>query len=304
MINKTFNRYIWLFNTLLQHKRLNFKEIQNKWLESGLDDGKGLSVRTFHQHKDAIEELFDVEIKCDSANKYRYFIATTDILRNDLTRKWLLNSFTLSNMIAAGHNMKDRILFEDIPYGTEYLQTIIESMQKSKVLEIGYQQFESTKRISFHFCPYAMKVYRQRWYILGYIVEQKTIRTIALDRIIHNELTVTNESFIIPEHFSAKKYFSNTIGVYVAADQKPVKVKIRVYGSLVEYIRTLPLHHSQCETNSRYGEFCDFEYRLCITPELYTSILSMGNKVEVIEPQELRDGVIERLKNNLKLYDI
>lgn len=288
----------------MQHKRLNLKEIQQKWVESGLDDGKGLSVRTFHQHKDAIEELFGVEIKCDPADKYRYYIATTDILRNDLTRKWLLNSFTLSNMIMAGHNMKDRILFEDIPHGTDYLHIIINAMQRMKVLEIDYQKFESSKRISFHFHPYAMKVYNQRWYLLGYISEQKAIRTIALDRIIHDELHITDESFTIPKNFSAKKYYSNTVGIYVSEDQEPVKVKIRVYGSLVEYIRTLPLHYSQRETNSRYGEFCDFEYHLCITPELYASILSMGDKVEVLEPQELRDGVIERLINNLILYDI
>ena len=28
-------------------------------------------------------------------------------------------------MIEAGRNMKDRILFEEIPEGTEYLQTVI-----------------------------------------------------------------------------------------------------------------------------------------------------------------------------------
>lgn len=35
-------------------------------------------------------------------------------------------------MIEAGRNMKDRILFEEIPEGTEYLQTVIDAMQRKR----------------------------------------------------------------------------------------------------------------------------------------------------------------------------
>lgn len=42
MISKTFNRYIWLLNTLLQYKRLTFEEISNKWKESCIGDGLSL----------------------------------------------------------------------------------------------------------------------------------------------------------------------------------------------------------------------------------------------------------------------
>ena len=34
MISKTFNRYIWLMNTLLQYKQLTFEEINVLWKES------------------------------------------------------------------------------------------------------------------------------------------------------------------------------------------------------------------------------------------------------------------------------
>ena len=120
MISKTFNRYIWLLNTLLQQKRLTFEEISNRWRDSYLGDGKPLALRTFHVHRDAIAELFGVEVKCDTST-YEYYLSSPGELRSDRTRQWLLNSFTISNMIEAGHNMKDRILFEEIPRGTEYI---------------------------------------------------------------------------------------------------------------------------------------------------------------------------------------
>ena len=301
MISKTFNRYIWLLNTLLQHKQLSFEEINELWKESCLGDCAPLPLRTFHQHKSAVEELFGIEIKCNPSNGYKYYISTPDTLKNDSIRKWLLNSFTLSNMITAGHNMKGRILFEDIPHGTEYLQTVIEAMQKSKELQIDYQQFYGHRKI-YNIQPYAMKVYHQRWYVVGYIKELGSIRSIALDRTLEMNLSAT--SFILPKDFDAEKYYANSIGIYVNKELKPTKVKIRAYGKQIEYLRSLPLHRSQKEGASKYGEFCEFEYKLCLTPELSTHILAMGENVEVLEPVELREEIKRRICLIYKKYDV
>ena len=301
MISKTFNRYIWLMNTLLQYKQLTFEEINVLWMGSFLGDGTPLPLRTFHQHKNAVEELFGVEIKCNPSNGYKYYISTLDTLKNDSIRKWLLNSFTLSNMITAGHNMKERILFEEIPSGTEYLQTVIEAMQKSKELIVDYQRFYG-RRETFNICPYAMKVYRQRWYVVGCIKELGGIRNIALDRTL--EMNLSDISFTLPQNFNAEKYYANSIGIYVNEELKPTKVKIRAYGKQIEYLRSLPLHRSQKEGASKYGEFCEFEYKLCLTPELSTHILAMGENVEVLEPIELRDEIKRRLKECLTKYEL
>ena len=299
MISKTFNRYIWLLNTLLQHKQLSYEEINSLWKVSCLGNGVPLPLRTFHQHKNAVEELFGIEIKCNPSNGYKYYISTPDILKNDSIRKWLLNSFTLSNMITAGHNMKERVLFEDIPHGTEYLQTIIEAMQKSKELQIDYQQFYGHRK-TYNIQPYVMKVYHQRWYVVGHIKELGGIRNIALDRTL--EMNISDTPFTLPKNFNAKKYYANTVGIYVNEELKPTKVKIRAYGVQIEYLRTLPLHSSQKESASKYGEFCDFEYRLCLTPELSTHILAMGENVEVLEPVELREDIKRKLTECLTKY--
>lgn len=301
MISKIFNRYIWLLNTLLQYKQLSFEEINALWRESCLGDGAQLPLRTFHQHKSAVEELFGIEIKCNPSNGYRYYISSPDTLKNDSIRKWLLNSFTLSNMIMAGHNMKGRILFEDIPRGTEYLQTIIEAMQKLKELQVDYQPFYG-HRETYNIQPYAMKVYHQRWYVVGYIKELGGIRNIALDRTLEMNLSAT--SFTLPNDFDAEKYYANTIGIFVNEELKPTKVKIRAYGRQIEYLRSLPLHRSQKERASKYGEFCDFEYKLCLTPELSTHILAMGENVEVLEPIEMREEIKKRLEECLIKYKL
>ena len=278
---------------------MTFDEISKRWKESNMGDNKPLPLRTFHQHRSAVEELFGVEIKCNPSNGYKYAITNPEVLRNDRIRKWLLNSFNLSNMIIAGHNMKDRILFEDIPRGTEYLQTIIDAMQQSKELAIDYQPFYG-HRASYTIQPYAMKTYHQRWYVLGFIKELNAIRNIALDRLL--EMTIKEQPFKFPKNFNAEKYYANTVGIFVNEKLSPVKVTLKAYGKQIEYLRSLPLHKSQCETSSRYGEFCVFEYKLCLTPELSSQILAMGENVEVLEPQELREEVKRRLEESFLRY--
>lgn len=299
MISRTFNRYIWLLNTLLQHGRLTFDEISKRWQNSCLGDGKPFALRTFHEHRNAIAELFGVEVKCD-ASTYEYYISSSETLRNDRTRQWLLNSFTLSNMIEAGRNMKDRILFEDIPKGTEYIQTIIEAMQQNKELRIDYQPFHG-RRAMLHIQPYAMKVYHQRWYIVGFLKEQEGIRNIALDRVLEMELTTV--TFRYPDDFDAEEYYSNTVGIFVNDQLKPRKVLVRAFGIHVEYMRTLPLHHTQKEIECKPQQYSDFQYCLCLTPELTSQLLAMGEKIEVLEPVELREEIKKRLLNTLSRYN-
>ena len=300
MISKTFNRYIWLLNTLLQHRRLTFEEISYRWKDSYLGDGKPLALRTFHVHRDAIAELFGVMVKCDPAT-YEYYISSPERLRNDRTRQWLLNSFTISNMIEAGHNMKDRILFEEIPHGTEYIQTVIDAMQQNKELKITYQSYYAEHNENYHLQPYAMKVYNQRWYVVGYIKEKEGIRNIALDRT--NEMRISTETFMMPDDFDAEEYYANTVGIFVNDKLKPQNVIIRAYGKQVEYLRSLPLHHTQREIQTKHREFSDFQYKLCLTPELSSHLLAMGEKVKVLEPEELKSEIKNRLLATIQNYE-
>ncbi len=299
MISKTFKRYIWLVNTLLCHGQLSFKEISDQWGESGIDNGSSLALRTFHMHRKAIAELFSIEIKCNPST-YAYYISNPEKLRNDRTRQWLLKSFTISNMIEAGHNMQDRILFEEIPQGTEYIQTIIEAMQQNKELLIDYQAFGAHRK-TYHIQPYAMKVYHQRWYIVGLLHEQNEIRSLALDRIL--EMTLSEQTFVLPADFQAKEYYANTIGIYVNENLKPQKVIIRAYGRQVDYMRSLPIHHSQQEIVCKHEQYSDFQYRLCLTPELTSQLLAMGDSIEVIEPNELRTEITNRLTAAIHRYN-
>ena len=152
----------------------------------------------------------------------------------------------------------------------------------------------------FHIQPYAMKVYNHRWYLLGYLKEHEGLRNIALDRILN--LKVLNTKFDLPADFDARRYYANVVGIFVNDDLPPQKVKIRVYGVQADYLRSTPLHKSQKETYYKRGEFSEFTYKLSITPELISQLLSMGSQIEVLEPAELRERMKEELKKSMERY--
>ena len=298
MANKTISRYVWLLNILMQRKSLTFKEICDLWDRSSLNDGKALALRTFHQHREAVAELFGVEIVCDTAT-YKYSIAQPEELKNNSAQQWLFNSFAISNTIEAGRNMKDRILFEDIPSGAEYAQVVVDAMQQNKVLFVDYKPFQGEK-FELYLQPYAMRVYNQRWYVVGRFKESGKIRNIALDRILRME--ITDEEFVLPEDFDASDYYAHTVGIFVNEALKPQRVVLRTFGVSTEYMRSVPLHPSQREIATNGNESSDFEYYLNLTPELTGKLLSKGDWVEVIEPKELREEVKNNATSITNLY--
>lgn len=304
MISKTLIRYIWLLDTLLQYGSLTLEKISILWKNSGVGNGSPMPKRSFHDHRDSIKELFGVDIKCDRSRNV-YYLKNPEVLEENKLSKWLLHYYSIPKDFITFNGMKDRILLEDVPLGKNFRDAIIDAMHRNVELKIEYQRYETELEGEhlkiFHMQPYAMKVYNHRWYLLGYMKEEDDIRTIALDRILH--IKVLNSSFSLPENFDANKYFSNVIGIYNNKDLPVSEVKIRAYGVQADYLRSTPLHKSQSEGKSKYGEFAEFTYRLCITPELISQLLAMGSQVEVLEPEELREDIKKQLQITLNRYE-
>ncbi len=303
MISKTYYRYIWLLNTLLTSDPLTFDDICMLWENCPAFDGP-LPLRTFHEHRKGIKEMFGVDIECDRSKGNVYYVKNPEVLDKNKLAKWLLRKYSIPQDFATFNGMKDRILLEEIPLGHSFLDGIIEAMQQNVELQIDYQRYmnEQEEHLqTFHIQPYALKVFNRRWYLLGYLKEREALRTIALDRILNMEVLKT--SFELPADFDARKYFADVVGIYVNKDVPVTKIKIRAYGIQADYLRSTPLHKSQSEVRSKHGEFAEFTYRLCETPELVNQLLAMGDKVEVLEPESLREMMKENLRASLARYE-
>lgn len=300
MISKTYLRYIWLLDTIRWSRiPLTYEHITKIWEASPYAYMGGLPIRPFHEHRKGIEEMFGVVIECDKSKGYTYYIKNPEELEKNTYAQLLLCKYSVPQDFSTFNMMRDRILLEEIPHGTAYFDDVVESMRTNTEPVIDYQRYEG-QRETLTMQPYSMKVYNRRWYVLGYIKEKESIRHLALERIL--DLYTTNKKFVISKGFNPRKYYDNVVGIYVNENLPVVNLKIRVYGVQMEYMRMLPLHKSQSEVKSRYGEFAEFTYRVCLTPELNSKILALGPNIEVLEPLEYREEIMSQISASLDRY--
>lgn len=299
MAKDLFNRYIWLVDTIYRAGKITFEEINERWRHNAMSRGEGLPLRTFHNHKAAIEELFDINIACNTRGGYYYYIENADDMEQGGIRTWLLNTFAVNNLINESHHLKRRILFEEIPSGQVHLTPIIEAMRDELTLEITYQSYWRNEPHTFEVEPYCVKVFRQRWYLVGRNPYYDTVRIYALDRI--QGLYTTDKHFGYPKKFDPQAYFHDSFGI-ITDEEVPVEtVQLRVCHNQQPYFRALPLHRSQREVETA-DDHAVFEYRLRPTYDFQQEILSHGGDVEVLAPAWLREEIKRKLKQAAELY--
>jgi len=265
-----FQQYIWLINTLRRFQRMTLDDINRRWMDEEVADGNPLSRSSFNRHRDAILDMFGI--------------------------RWMLSTLTVGGVLSDSVSLKDRIILENVPAGEEFLQTIICAIKQNKRILMGYQRFgaDSQEKVV---SPFALKLFHQRWYLLAFTGHHYA--TYSLDRML--SVTLTEESFEMPEDFSPQQYFAEYFGVLT--DETPMAhVVIRTYGKTPNYLRTLPLHQSQRELSST-AEYTDFSFDIRPTADFIGQLLSHGDDLEVIEPQSLRDQLqqeVERMRSHYR----
>lgn len=311
MSSNLFGRYVWLIDLLRQYKRLTYKEINAKWQQSGLSYGEGdeLPLRTFHNHRNAIRDIFDISIEIDkSVSGYQYHIEGMEQLQGDALRSWLIDSYATLNQLQADKKLEGCIQFEDIPSGSKWLTLFMQAMREGRAVEITHQGFGRDEAKTFTIEPYYLKVSQRRWYIIAnnpYYVNYNRvhqtnipeIRIYALDRILY--AYHLDQEFKVNSSFDIDKFYEGCVGIIPS--QEPIeRVILRAYWHAPDYLRTLPLHASQ-EELERDDESAIFQYHVKITYNFLQLIMQQGDQVEVLEPASLREQM-RRFADTLTTY--
>lgn len=303
MIVDKIKRYVWLLDTIYRagETGITFDEINEKWQRYDLlSEGERYPKRTFEQHKDEIQNIFNVEICCDRKTN-RYYINDREELRNqNLILRWLINTFNLNNIIGQSKSLKDRIGLEDIPAGQDTLIDIIDLMNNSCTFDMEYQKFYSDeKNLYKNMEPYGVQIFQRRWYVLARNPENDTLHTYSLDRIV--SLKKNNNTFKMPKDFSISDFFSDCFGIIKDATKKQ-HIVLKANAFQAKYLKTLPLHVSQRVVSEDDG-FTIFCYDLRPTFDFKQKILSYMSNIEVIEPQSFRDEIMDDIIRMLKNYE-
>jgi hypothetical protein len=304
--SKLFNRYIWLLDQIYSAGHITYEEINRRWVSSKYNpDGYVLPKKTFRRHCQEIEDLFGIEIVCDRKDKYQYSIKNFADIEEGGIRTWLLNTFSVNNLINESYDLKRRILFEDIPSGQRFLTPIIQAMRDGLKVSLTYQSYHKEEPSIFEVDPYCVKVFRQRWYLLAkpdYTNPDKDdngLRVYALDRI--RDIDTLDRKFELPARFDLKGDFRNIYGVTLDSEYDVTRITLKVNALQSKYLRDLHIHPSQKEIETE-KDYSVFEFYLVPNDEFVMELLSYGPDVEVLSPEWLRGAMKDRAMKVLKLY--
>lgn len=292
------SRYIWLADTVKTHGPLSRERIDELWRKSALGEGNPLPERTFYNYRRAVEEIFKIEIECNSRGEY-YIPGEEEGESNGMT-DWLLDSFAVNNLFVDSPDISGRIEIEEVPSAREFLPTVIKAMGEREKIRFDYAGFNrSLTERGIEFSPFFLKRYKQRWYMIGEKGKGRDIRTYALDRI--KAMTCSGEHYEMPEGMEISDVLGNIVGVTSSkADERTVRIETT--RTQAKYFRALPLHRSQQEELTD-SDRSVFRYRLKLNYELVHELMSLGDGVKVLEPKELQLMVTNELRKALGRYE-
>lgn len=291
------NKYIWIVDTITARKHVTRAELNTLWMKSAQYDGHPILHRSFFNYRRDIESLFNIDILCDNLN--RYYIESATSPAGEAFRAWMLDTFAIRGAMASASDLAGRIDVEKVPSARRFLTPVIQAIRSGNKVVFSYASFTRTMPDDdILFSPYFLKLFRQRWYMIGRRETQGDIRTYALDRI--TTLSITPHTFTLPDGLEPSDLFADLFGItsskgdvqHIILSANPVTAK---------YLRALPLHRSQRE--EQYSDHSLLHLDMKLTPDFLRELMSLGPDITVIAPHTLRLMLVEQLRQTLNHYE-
>lgn len=297
MVPELVDKYIFLVQTFVEagEAGLTWQQVQGRW-ESRYGDA--YPRRSFANHRAAVEEVFGIAITCDrSTNRYRIDAAESAVDKREAV-DYLINTFTVNSLLTLGkERLSGRVAVEDVPSGQKWLTVAMQALLDNAVLRMDYRRYLSGETDRRTVRPYAVKEFAKRWYLVAYSEEAGQLRTYSMDRI--HALERTGDTFKMPKGFNVEDLFRDSYGIYLPDEgQQPVLVKLKATDRESAYLQDLPLHPSQTSLGDGI-----FALRVVPNPNFVMELCKRAGGLEVLEPLELRQAVLDNLKKAIQLYE-
>ncbi len=270
--------------------------LETQFAEKGLE--LKFTERTFQRDKLAIADVFGIQISY-SRKKNAHFIEEEEL---ELSQESVFDQLLLVEAYRETKGKADVMFFEPRrARGLEQLNGLIHAITQKKVLSFTYQKFWENEKSSKVVMPYALKEFKNRWYLLAADYQSKNpsflLKTYGLDRI--SDLNISNTSFK-RENIDIEKAYKNSFGIISTLGKETQEILLKFDREQANYVKALPLHHSQTVIAENEAETI-FRVSLVPTYDFQREILSYGKRVQVLAPesfiQELKAEVEIMLKN-------
>ncbi len=144
--------------------------------------------------------------------------------------------------------------------------------------------------------PYHLRYVQAAWYLVGYCHTRKEVRIFAVDRIL--DLTMTHETFKIPEGFSLDEYLGK---VWRIERGERFKASVKFTSDVARYVRERKWHESQQLSEEEGSLIARFE--VDGWGEFKRWVMSFGSAATVLEPVEMAREIRAEASKMKESYD-
>jgi proteasome accessory factor B len=109
----------------------------------------------------------------------------------------------------------------------------------------------------------------------------------------------TGDRYRIPKDFDANKFLHTAWGIIPS--RKLAKVKLRFDANVAQIARETVWHSSQKNEEQPDGSL-NVSFELALSPDFKGFVLSWGEKVQVLQPADLRKNIIDSAIAIQKMY--
>src|SRR6185437_3933430 len=298
------SRYLLILKRLKAKPYSTYKDLQsyidNQFNYLQMQDDTmniGFSKRTLQRDIREIRNTFGIDIEYSKKSK-GYFISQNEIENMNFQR--MIEAFDMFNSLNLAQDLVPFIHLEKRrPQGTENLYGLLHAIKNKLQIKFSYQKFwedEITQRIAY---PYALKEFKNRWYIMAKDNKDGNIKSFALDRLAN--LDITRSTFEFPKTYNIEDSYRYCFGIISPNDEEPQEIILSFNPFQGKYIKTLPLHETQRVLIDTEDEL-QISVKLCVTHDLIMELLSFGGSMKVLKPDTLINEIKIAHKKAYKLY--
>ncbi len=195
---------------------------------------------------------------------------------------------------------------EEIFYNIDHIKSAIDNKHKISFKytskELGEGKAIKLKEKRHKISPYALTWQDDHYYLIGNNEKYGNLMHLRIDRMsgveeINEPVRPYSEVCDYRDYFDVADYTRRLFSMYGGETEK---VELRCSREILEQV-TDRFGDDIFITNLTDTHF-NFSCELSVSPALVTWILNYGNKIEVVSPQNLRDKVIARAEEALRLY--
>ena len=257
----------------------------------------GFSKRTLQRDINEIRNVFGIDIEYSKSQK-GYFISQNE--NENMNFQRMMEAFDMFNSLNLAQDLTPFIHLEKRrPQGTENLYGLLHAIKNRLQIKFTYQKFWEEELSQRLVEPYALKEFKNRWYIMAKDSKDNNIKSFALDRLTN--LEITNQTYQYPDNYSIEQSYRYCFGIISPNDEEPQDIILSFDPFQGKYIKTLPLHDTQ-QVLVDNDEEIKIKLKLCLTHDLVMELLSFGDNMKVIEPKSLADQIKQAHEKAFRQY--